>query len=194
MAIAPVWETRTGAALGAIARLMALCAGAVLAAIAAVTLVSVIGRALPQAAAVRGDFELVELGTAVAVFWFLPLCQARRGHVTVDILAERLGPRLYALLGLFGQAALAVMAGMVAWRLALGFGERLPFGSEPLRSALGIGPPPFFPETTYELQLPVWIPYGLCLVGAVVFWACCLHGVWQSLNWVMRGGEPVAER
>jgi TRAP-type C4-dicarboxylate transport system permease small subunit len=32
-----------------------------------------------------------------------------------------------------------------------------------------MGKKPFFPETTYELQIPIWLPYGFCLIGAALF-------------------------
>jgi len=55
---------------------------------------------------------------------------------------------------------------------------------------LGMGSKPFFPETTYELELPVWIPYGLALIGAVMFFVVSLYTVWRALNWVLDGAEP----
>ena len=33
---------------------------------------------------INGDFELVQMATAIAVFSFLPYCQARRGNIVVD--------------------------------------------------------------------------------------------------------------
>ncbi len=159
---------------------------------ALVTVVSVAGRALAGVglAPVRGDFELVTLGCAVAVFWSLPLAQMRRAHVTVDILSERLGPRLHAVLGLVGNAALTVCAAVVAVQLARAFGERFPHGSPAFRAALGMGPPPFFAETTYELQIAVWIPYGLTLIGAVWLVVVCAFTVWRSAIWSAAGREP----
>lgn len=191
-AVAPRIEKRVGAVLAALCRGTALFGGCVLVAMAAVTAASVTGRALSGLglSPVRGDFELVEIGCAVAVFAFLPLCQLNRGHVTVDILAERLPPRGHAALGVVGDAALALCSGVILWRLWLAFAERFPHGGPGLRAALGMGPPPFFPETTYELQLPVWIPYGLCLTGAALFFATCLYTVWRSLNWTLQGREP----
>jgi hypothetical protein len=59
-------------------------------------------------------------------------------------------------------------------------------------AALGMGSRPFFPETTYELEIPVWIPYGLAWIGAALFFVTALYTVWRSLNWVLQGQEDTA--
>ena len=43
-----------------------------------------IGRWLLQLRPINGDFEMVQMATAIAVFSFLPYCQARRGNIVVD--------------------------------------------------------------------------------------------------------------
>lgn len=192
MAMAAGRDTRSGRLIDTISQGFALAGGVVLAAMALVTVVSVVGRALAGfgLAPVRGDFELVTIGCALAVFWSLPLAQIRRAHVTVDILSERLGPRVHAVLGLVGNLALTVCAAVVAVQLARAFGERFPHGSPGFRDALGMGPPPFFAETTYELQMPVWIPFGLSLLGAAWLVIVCAFTVWRSAVWVAAGREP----
>ena len=52
-----------------------------------------------------------------------------------------------------------------------------------------MGYKPFFAETTYELEIPVWIPYGLALIGAGLFVIVSIYTVWRSLNWVSAGRE-----
>lgn len=192
MALAAPTEPRLGRIFDAVSQGFAVAGGIVLAGMALVTVVSVVGRALAGfgLAPVRGDFELVTIGCALAVFWSLPLAQIRRAHVTVDILSERLGPRVHAVLGLVGNVALTVCAAVVAMQLARAFGERFPHGGPALREALGLGPPPFFAETTYELQIEVWIPFGLSLIGAVWLAVVCGYTVWRSAVWVAAGREP----
>ena len=60
----------------------------VLAALAIMTVVSIVGRALSFTGLgpVPGDFELVEAGTALAVFCFMPWCHLKSGHAAVDML------------------------------------------------------------------------------------------------------------
>lgn len=183
---------RIGRGIDAVSQGLALAGGVVLAGMAGVTVVSVIGRALSGVglAPVRGDFELVQIGCALAVFWSLPLAQMRRAHVTVDILSERFGARAHAVLGLLGNLALTGCALAVAVQLARAFGERFPHGGPGFRAALGLGPPPFFAETTYELQIEVWIPYGLAVIGAVWLVVACGYTVWRSALWVAAGREP----
>ncbi|QDY69008.1 TRAP transporter small permease [Qingshengfaniella alkalisoli] len=161
------------------ARTLAIAAGFILLAMSAITIASVSGRALAGLGIrpIRGDFELIEMGCAIVVFSVLPWCQVMRGHVTVDALAERLPARIGRGLTIIGNVALSLCSGVILWRLWLGFGERFPFGSDILRAVLSLGDKPFYVETSYELLIPVWIPYVLCLPGAVLFFVTCLWSV-----------------
>ncbi|MEL6801074.1 MAG: TRAP transporter small permease [Pseudomonadota bacterium] len=191
MAIAPQLEARVGAVLEGIARILAWCGGIILVAIAVLTVASITGRALIVIglSPIRGDFELVEAGCAIAIFCFLPWCQLRRGHVTVDVLVARFPLRVQAALGLIGDTLIALAAGVILWRIWLGLGEKFPYGSDGLREAVGFGMRPFFVETTYELELPIWIPYAAATAGAAVFFIVALYTIWRSLNWTLQGAE-----
>lgn len=191
MSIAPELEARVGAVLEGIARLLAWCGGIILVGIAVLTVASITGRALIVIglSPIRGDFELVEAGCAIAIFCFLPWCQLRRGHVTVDVLVARFPRRVQAFLGLIGDALIALAAGVILWRIWLGLGEKFPYGSDGVREAIGFGMRPFFVETTYELELPIWIPYAAATAGAAVFFVVALYTVWRSLNWTLQGAE-----
>lgn len=171
--------------------MLAWAGGLILVAIACMTVASITGRALVPfgLSPVRGDFELVEAGTAIAVFCFLPWCHLKRGHVAVDILSARMPGRAQAALGLLGDILMALAAGVILWRLWLGFGEKFPHGSDGLRAALGMGDRPWFPETTYELELPFWIAYGACLPGAVLFFVVALYACLRSARWTRAGRE-----
>ncbi len=170
---------------------MAYSGGAVLVAIALTTVISIIGRTLSGfgLSPVKGDYEIVEMGCAIAVFAFMPWCQFKRGHVTVDIFISKLSDRMQAVLGLIGDLFLTGAAFIILWRLWLGFGEKFPFGSDGLRNVLGMGAKPFFAESTYELEIPLWIPFGLSLVGAAFFMIVAAYSVWRSFNWVLDGKE-----
>lgn len=172
--LAPELESRIGAWIGQLARWLALFGGVILASLAVLTVVSVTGRSLVFAglAPVPGDFELVEAGCAVAVFSFLPWCQYRRGHVTVDILANAFPGRLRIALGLIGNILLTLAAALITWRMAAGLGEKMRYG-----------------ETTFILGMPVWYGYALGMIGAVLFIIVCLYTVWRSVNELMAGRE-----
>src|SRR5690606_15299705 len=70
-----------------LARTLAILGGLVLILITVLTVVSITGRAFVRQGLgpIPGDFELVEVMTAFAVFSFLPWCQLRGAHATVDV-------------------------------------------------------------------------------------------------------------
>ncbi|MEM6897984.1 MAG: TRAP transporter small permease, partial [Pseudomonadota bacterium] len=158
-------------------------------ALALMTLASIVGRWVNTGPirSIAGDYELVEAGVGIAVFAFLPWCQLRRGHVTVDIFTQGLPARGRSFTAFMGDVAIAIVAFVVMWRFYLGFGEKFPYFSDAWRDRLAMGFKPFFPETTYELEIPVWIPYGLALIGAVAFFLVALYTVWRSWNRLARG-------
>lgn len=151
---------------------------------AILTLVSVIGRALTGfgLSAIPGDFELVEIGAAVAVFCFLPWCQMNRGHVTVDIFVRALPGAAERWFELVGNIAITAIAFVIAWRLWMGMGERLTWFSQETRDLLGFGFKPFSVETTFILGMPTWYGYALSMVGAILFFVVSVYTVWRSLN------------
>lgn len=189
MQIAVKAEERIGAGVSALARLLAYLGGAILVALALMTVVSIFGRWINTGPirSIAGDYELVEAGVGIAVFAFLPWCQLNRGHVTVDIFTNGLPARGRALTALMGDILIAVLAYVIMWRFYLGFGEKFPYFSDPWRDRLSMGFKPFFPETTYELEIPIWIPYGLALIGGVTFFVVSLYTVWRSWNRFARG-------
>ena len=182
---------RIGAGIESLCRWAAYGGGIVLAGMATMTVLSIVGRAT-GIGAIRGDYELVATGCALAVFAFLPWCQLRRGHVTVDVVAALLPPRAQAVLGLVGDLIVTLAALLILRQLWFGFGEKLPHLDQPLRDALGFGYAPFFAETTYELEIPVWMPYGIALALSCVFVAPCLYTVVRAWRWVRDGREGTA--
>lgn len=144
-------------AIGALAFAMAMAGGAALLAVTLLTVASVAGRALTPLGLgpVPGDYELVELGAAFAVSAFMPLCQWRRGHVSVDIALQPLGRRVNAWVEAATDALMTLAAGALAWRMGLG-----------LRDKLGDG---FYVETSFILQFPLWWGYAAALAGACAF-------------------------
>ena len=164
------------AVLTGLSRLLALLGGALLLAITALVVISVSGRALIWAGLgpVPGDFELVEAGTTLAVFCFLPWCQMERGHVSVDVFADQFGPRLNAALGVLFDLAMTVAAGFILWRLWAGMQDKLQYN-----------------ETTYILQFPVWWSYAVCVPVGTVFVLVCAWTVIRGLV-EARAGSPAA--
>lgn len=160
--------------------------GAVLTALAFMTVLSTIGRAFVGLqiglGPIPGDFELVEAGTAVSVFCFMSWCQLNQGHVTVDIFTNQFGQRANALLILIGNSLIFIVAFVIAWRLWMGFGEQVTWFSQPIRDLIGFGYKPFTNNTTYILGMPFWYSYLLSFIGAFCFALISAFTIWKSLN------------
>lgn len=69
---------------------------------------------------VKGDFEMVQIATAVAVFAFLPLCQLKRGNVFVDTFTLRTPAWLNRGLDRLWDVVYAAFALLIGWRLIVG--------------------------------------------------------------------------
>ena len=101
------------------ARLLAIAGGLVLVASALTVTTSVTMRATGLQG-VPGDFELVQMGLALAVFAFLPLCQSRRGNIMVDTFTLWLPRGVQAAIDALWDVVLAAIGLLLAWRMALG--------------------------------------------------------------------------
>ncbi len=88
---------------------------------------------------VNGDFELVQTGLALAVFAFLPFCQARRGNIMVDTFTARLPLRVQRALDGLWDLVFAAAAGLIAWRLAEGARDAFTSNTTSMVLALPIG-------------------------------------------------------
>lgn len=140
--------------LHGLAVLFAYAGGAVVAAIGLMSAVHTIGLWL-FSSPVRGDFELVEFGIAIAGTLFIPYCQAARGHIVVDFFTQRASERTIGMLDAFGAFVMAVVLLLLGWRTAIA-----------TISIYNAG------ETTTLRELPLWIAYasmtpGLLLAGFI---------------------------
>jgi len=150
-----------GRVLYALSRLFALAGGIVLVALTIMSLVSIAGRAL-LSAPLPGDYELVQVGSAIAVAAFLPLTQMRGGHVIVDFFTAHARPATRAGLDALGAGLIAVCAGVFAWRLAVG--------------AISLGEAN---DQTTILGLPTWIPVAIMVPCFALFAAVGLYTAWR---------------
>ncbi|MEX3011528.1 TRAP transporter small permease [Hoeflea sp. TYP-13] len=149
-----------------LARLTALAGGLVLTALIIITVISVTGRALVFAGLgpIPGDFELVEAGTAFAVFAFLPWCHLRRGHAVVEVLTMHFSDNANRLIEIVSNFLMLVFALLICWRHWLGTIDKYNYT-----------------ETTFILQFPIWWAYAAGLFGAVVFVIVTLWCFWRSV-------------
>ncbi|MFC4353119.1 TRAP transporter small permease [Fodinicurvata halophila] len=137
----------------------AIFGGALLCLVALLTVVSILGRAV-FGAGLGGDYELVEMGCATAIFTFLPYCQYVRAHARVDFFTQRLGSRLKGILDGLADLLFALIAALIAWRLAEGGLDLWRYG-----------------ESTMVLRLPVWWGFVPAVLSFALLALLCAYGV-----------------
>jgi TRAP-type C4-dicarboxylate transport system permease small subunit len=163
-------EAWLGHALNRLSIAFAYGGGAVVASIGIMSAISIIGRSALRRP-ITGDFELVEIGTAVAGTLFLPYCQATCGHISVDLFTLRASARVRDWLDRFGSLLMAIMFLAVGWRAAVG-GIEMRYNG----------------ETSMLLGFPMWLGYFGILPGV---FAAALVALAQSCG--IRVAEPAAE-
>lgn len=132
---------------------MAFVGIGVLTLIALLSVVSIVGRSLTGIGLgpVRGDFELVEIGSGVAVFCFLPWTHMRSAHAVVDILWGRFPKALQALLTVLFNALMLAAWVVLVWRMGVQLQDHRETG-----------------ETTFVLLMPLWYGYAAVMVPAAL--------------------------
>jgi TRAP-type C4-dicarboxylate transport system permease small subunit len=145
-----------------LARALAILGGLALLAVTALT-----GRAFTRQGLgpVPGDFELVEALTAFAVFAFLPWCQLKRGHATVDVFTRLLPPRANRLIDLACEVLMTMVVALIAWRLWHGMLDKMRYH-----------------ETSFILQFPLWWAFAAAWVAAAAGVAVSACAVWLRLR------------
>lgn len=141
-----------GRVLYQIAKWVAVCGGVILFAMAFLTTFSVLSRAA-FSAPISGDFELVAIGTGVAVFTFLPWCQLTRGNVLVDFFMSATPVRMRVFSDIVGGLLYALIAAFLTWRMIFG-------GIDMYR----------YNEMTMTINFPRWttFPIAVVLLGFLV--------------------------
>ena len=136
--------------LDVLARTFAFLGGAVLVGITLMSVTSIAGRAL-LGKPVPGDFELVQVASAVAIAAFLPYCQLRRGNIIVDFFTTRTSARTQAVFDAIGALLFSAVMGLLAWRTTLGFMT--------VKASH---------EVTMIVGFPVWIGYAAIVPSLVL--------------------------
>jgi len=164
-------ELRRTGWTGAAVRLItgwALLGGAVLLAVVLMNVASILGAMFGSA--VPGDFEMTEVGVAVAVFAFLPYTQVTDGNVTADIFTSGAGPRTVALLKLLGAVIAFGFALLLLWRMYEGMGDQRDYG-----------------YTTTILQFPIWLAFVPILISLGLLALAALVSL-RDHSHVLKGG------
>lgn len=152
----------------ALARAMAWFGALVLSLLALLSVASIGGRALSAwgLGPVPGDFELVETGTALAVFCFLPWCHLQRAHAVVDLLWGVYPAPLQRALELLSELLMLTVWLLLSWRMGVSTLDYRANG-----------------EVGFILQMPVWWGYAASMLPAA---GGCLVYAWrlaETLGW-----------
>ncbi len=142
----------------------AVLGGLVLLAVVIINVLSVVGAATINIA-FRGDFELTEVGVAIAAFSFLPYCQVAGLNVTADIFTAGANK--------FWLSVFSLIGGLVA----LGFGIVLLW-----RMYDGMLDQRQYDATTALLQIPLWWGYAPCLVSLALLVLASSASVTDALS------------
>lgn len=146
-----------GRAIERACKLAAILAGLVFCAEAVLSVVSVVGRAVFRMP-VPGDYEIVQMLSAMGIALCLPYCQFKKGHVFVDFFTLWAPAGLKRGLDAFAALLLAACSFLLAWRIWSGLLEMREFG-----------------DASMVIALPVWWGYVPVVPAFVLLGLAALH-------------------
>ncbi len=158
-----------GAAAGLI-DIWAILGGVLLLAVVLVNVLSVIGGVVWKP--FPGDFELTEMGVAIAAFAFLPYCQLHGLNVTADIFTARAGPRWIAGFGFFSSMVAFLFAVILCRQMYAGMLDQKAYN-----------------YTTAILQVPSWWAYLPILISLALLAVAGLLTLGQTGRLLWRGEQ-----
>lgn len=153
--------------MGKLTVAVALAGGILVFAIAGLVTASVVLRwftGLP----ISGDFELVQMGAALAVFCFLPFCQSQRANIVVDTFTSHLPHRTRALIDAMWDVLYAVAMGVIAYAMAPGVVAAWKSGEETMVARI-----PLWPALAVATLL-------MLLLGLVAAWTA--RRLWRAVR------------
>ena len=111
--------TGFGLALDKACKVMAILSGVTLVILAFMSLWSIVGRSLFDKPLI-GDYELVQMLSAIAVALSLPYAHWIGAHVIVDFFTANAKPKTNAVMDLLANLIMAFFSIVIAWRLWVG--------------------------------------------------------------------------
>ena len=108
-----------GRVLNKVCRAFAVGSGLTLILMSLMSLTSIVGRSL-FSKPILGDYELVQMMSAVAVTMALPFCQMIRGHIIVDFFTANAPKKFNKACDIVASLILSVAGFVFAWRITLG--------------------------------------------------------------------------
>jgi Tripartite ATP-independent periplasmic transporters, DctQ component len=145
-------------------RYMAWFGGFVLSGLAVLSVVSISGRAFSFAGLgpVPGDFELVEAGSALAVFCFLPWCHLKQRHADVNLFWLLFPSSVRRVLSVASDGLMLFIWVLLVWRMGV---ATLEYRANE--------------EVSFILQMPVWWGYAASMIPGVIG---CIIYCWRFLE------------
>lgn len=153
-----------GRVLDKLSKALAICSGVTLTLMAFMSLTSVLGRAVISKP-ILGDYELVQVMSAIAVAMALPYCQMARGHVIVDFFTTHLPKRANNFLDLIANLLLSIGAFTLAWRMTVGMMELKTSG-----------------DASMLLNLSTWYGYAPLILAFTLLGCCTLYSAWEDFK------------
>ena len=153
-----------GRVLNRVCRAFAVGSGLMLIAMSLMSLVSIVGRSL-FSKPILGDYELVQMMSAVAVTMALPFCQMIRGHIIVDFFTSNAPKKFNRACDIVANVLLAIAAFTFAWRVTLGMID--------LR---GSG------DASMLLNLPTWWGYLPMVPSFFLLGCAALYTAWVDIT------------
>ena len=146
-----------------IAYILAILGGIILVIVILINFVSILSRIIFLNPLV-GDFELVEIGSAIAISSFLPLCHLKKGNVIVDFITAKLNFKKVVFLDCISSIMYGLLALFFTWRMF--------FGAKDMFN---------YQEETMLLQFPIWIPFLPVTFSFGLLSICCLYTFYREL-------------
>lgn len=155
-------------AAGRLISLWALLGGAVLLIVVTVNMISIVGSVFGTP--FPGDFELTEMGVAIAVFAFLPYCQLVGANVSADIFTSAASHRTVAFFTMLGSLVALAFACLLIWRMYFGMLDQKEYD-----------------YTTTILQIPHWLAFVPILISLVLLALAAFVTLTRDLTALSKG-------
>lgn len=153
-----------GRVLNMVCRAFAVGSGVMLILMSLMSFTSIIGRSL-FSMPILGDYELVQMMSAVAVTMALPFCQLIRGHIIVDFFTAGAPRKFNKICDIFASLILALVGFLFAWRITLGMLELRENG-----------------DASMLLNLPTWWGYAPMVPSFFLLGCAALYTAWVDLT------------
>lgn len=154
-----------GTILELVCRVLAYIGGALFIIEAVMSVISVLGRTF-FSTPIPGDYELIQMFSAIGITLCMPYCQMCHGHVFVDFFTLWAPQRLKRYLDSFASLLLAILAFLLAWRSWDGMLDMYEYQ-----------------EGSMVLGMPIWWGYFPIVPSFVVFGIAALYTMkngWQK--------------